>query len=169
MKSILTFLGISLFPFFPMAEALTQNEDLNLTAPDGSPVTIERDTFGVTHISSETEVGVFFGQGYAAAQDRLSELQQKGQIQFDQDSPINDPGAPTTIQATGSSSPSSWRYSGMRIPSSVVDVLNDRRIALLLLSLHLKTQPLVIVKIFTIMRPLLNRCRTFCCTSIKRW
>ena len=47
MKSILTFLGISLFAFFAMAEALAQSEDLNLTAPDGSTVTIERDNFGV--------------------------------------------------------------------------------------------------------------------------
>ncbi len=63
MKSILTFLGISLFSFFSMAEALAQSEDLNLTAPDGSTVTIERDNFGVPHITSETEVGVFYGQG----------------------------------------------------------------------------------------------------------
>ena len=58
-----------------MAEALAQSEDLNLTTPDGSTVTIDRDTFGVPHITSETEVGVFFGQGFAVAQNRLFQLE----------------------------------------------------------------------------------------------
>ncbi len=63
MKLNQTFFSILLFSFFVIAETAAQSEDLNLTAPDGSTVTIERDTFGVPHISSETEVGVFFGQG----------------------------------------------------------------------------------------------------------
>ncbi len=58
MELTLSFLSILLFSFFVIAEAAAQSEDLNLTAPDGSTVTIERDTFGVPHISSETEVGV---------------------------------------------------------------------------------------------------------------
>ncbi len=70
MELTLTFLSILLFSFFVIAEAAAQSEDLNLTAPDGSPVTIERDTFGVPHISSETEVGVFYGQGFAMGWDR---------------------------------------------------------------------------------------------------
>ena len=70
MKLTLSFLLILLFSFFVIAEAAAQSEDLNLTAPDGSTVTIERDTFGVPHITSETEVGIFFGQGFAVAQDR---------------------------------------------------------------------------------------------------
>ncbi len=47
MKLTLTFFSILLFSFFVIAETAAQSEDLNLTAPDGSPVTIERDTFGV--------------------------------------------------------------------------------------------------------------------------
>jgi len=245
MKLVLMFLSILLLSFFVVAETAAQSEDLNLTAPDGSTVTIERDTFGVPHISSETEEGIFFGQGFAVAQDRLwqldqhrraaegklsewfggftleadketrmmfytheervqqfselpstiqvmlqsysdgintyidsmkanlskyqplrtvldpplpeswsvystlaiaqffirifgqaggqeldrlNDLQQNGQVQFDQDNPINDPGAPTTIQTTASSSPNSWRYSGMRVRASVVEAINDRRI-----------------------------------------
>jgi acyl-homoserine lactone acylase PvdQ len=65
MKLTLTFFSILLFSFFVIAEAAAQSEDLNLTAPDGSTVTIERDTFGVPHITSETEAGVFFAQGFA--------------------------------------------------------------------------------------------------------
>ena len=63
MKLTLTFFSILLFSFFVIAETAAQSEDLNLTAPDGSPVTIERDTFGVPHISSETEAGVFSARG----------------------------------------------------------------------------------------------------------
>jgi len=45
-----------------------------LTAPDGSAVSIYRDSFGVPHIVAETEAGVFFGQGYAIAEDRLYQM-----------------------------------------------------------------------------------------------
>jgi len=241
MKSIITWLAVPLFSFFTISQAVAQSEDLNLTAPDGSTATIIRDTFGVPHISSETETGVFFGQGFAVAQDRLyqlefhrsaaegelgelfgaifflldqatrsmsytqeereqqfndlpseikvmlqaysdgintyldsmavnpqkykpsefaslsierwdvyktlaiiqfvtrnfgqaggeelsrlSELQQDGQALFDQNNPINDPAAPTTIQATGSGSSGVWRYSGLRIRDSVVHSLNEK-------------------------------------------
>jgi len=50
-------------------------EDLTLTAPDGSSVTIYRDSFGVPHIVGDSEVGVFFGQGFAVAQDRLYQME----------------------------------------------------------------------------------------------
>ena len=75
MKSILTLFAISLFSFFMVVRALAQSADVNLIASDGSPVTIQRDSFGVPHISSETEAGVFFGQGFAVAQDRLYQLE----------------------------------------------------------------------------------------------
>lgn len=48
---------------------------LTLVASDSSLVTIHRDSFGVPHIVAETEVGVFFGQGFAVAQDRLYQLE----------------------------------------------------------------------------------------------
>ena len=46
-----------------------------LIAPDLTPVTISRDTFGVPHINAETKTGVFYGQGFAAAQDRLFQME----------------------------------------------------------------------------------------------
>jgi len=51
-------------------------QDLTLPAPDGSTVAIYRDSFGVPHIVADTELGVFFGQGFAVAQDRLYQMEQ---------------------------------------------------------------------------------------------
>lgn len=51
-------------------------QDVSLIAPDGTTVQIERDDYGVPHISADTETGVFFGQGFAIAQDRLFQLEQ---------------------------------------------------------------------------------------------
>jgi len=45
-----------------------------LSASDGTSVTITRDNYGVPHVSGETEIGVFFGQGFAAAEDRLEQM-----------------------------------------------------------------------------------------------
>lgn len=39
------------------------------------PVTIRRDGFGVPHVRAENEHDAFFGQGYAAAQDRLWQME----------------------------------------------------------------------------------------------
>lgn len=50
-------------------------EDLELLAPDGTTVSIDRDEFGVPHITGESETGVFFGQGFAVAQDRLVQME----------------------------------------------------------------------------------------------
>lgn len=50
-------------------------QDLTLEAPDGTSVTIHRDEYGVPHIFAESETGVFFGQGYAVAEDRLLQLE----------------------------------------------------------------------------------------------
>lgn len=58
------------------AQAQLDPEDLTLTAPDGNPVTIDRDTFGVPHIRAGTEAALFYGQGYAVAQDRLFQIEQ---------------------------------------------------------------------------------------------
>jgi penicillin amidase len=49
--------------------------NLTLTASDSTQVAIHRDSFGVPHIVAETEVGVFFGQGFVAAQDRLYQME----------------------------------------------------------------------------------------------
>lgn len=46
-----------------------------LIAPDSTQVTIFRDDFGVPHIRGESEVGVFFAQGFAVAEDRLFQLE----------------------------------------------------------------------------------------------
>ena len=56
--------------------AASHREPLTLTAPDGTPVLLQRDTYGVPHIRGESEIGVFFGQGFAIAQDRLIQLEE---------------------------------------------------------------------------------------------
>ena len=40
----------------------------------GSTVTIRRDTWGIAHVTAESETDAFFGLGYAMAQDRLWQL-----------------------------------------------------------------------------------------------
>ncbi len=47
----------------------------SLVAPDGSDVQVIRDEYGVPHIWSETEVGIFFGQGFAIAHDRMPQME----------------------------------------------------------------------------------------------
>ena len=70
--SLLTFI----FPITSLMATLNiQPDDMTLLAPDGTTVTIHRDSYGVPHIVGESEVGVFFGQGFAVAQDRLSQLE----------------------------------------------------------------------------------------------
>lgn len=44
-------------------------------APD-EKITIHRDAFGVPHIVAESNAGVFYGAGYAMAQDRLQQMHQ---------------------------------------------------------------------------------------------
>lgn len=48
---------------------------VDLDAPDGTTVSIERDEFGVPRITAETEAAAFYGQGYAVAQDRLFQME----------------------------------------------------------------------------------------------
>ena len=59
----------------PLAASGQTAQDATLTAPGGETVTIDRDDYGVPHIQSSTEAGVFFGQGFAAAQDRLFQME----------------------------------------------------------------------------------------------
>lgn len=88
-------IAIAMLP--PQGLASGGAEDIALTAPDGTTVDIKRDEYGVPHIFGETEVGVFFGQGFAIAQDRMFQLEQfrraargetarllgAGQVEFD--------------------------------------------------------------------------------------
>ncbi len=48
---------------------------VTLTAPDGQTVTIDRDAYGVPVIGAGTERALFFGQGFAVAQDRLFQME----------------------------------------------------------------------------------------------
>lgn len=50
-------------------------QDVTLPAPDGTTVTIHRDSYGVPHVTGTTEAGVFFGQGFACAEDRLFQME----------------------------------------------------------------------------------------------
>ena len=59
----------------PLGATAQTAQDLTLQAPDGSTVTIDRDDYGVPHISALSEEGVFFGQGFAVAQDRLFQME----------------------------------------------------------------------------------------------
>ncbi|MFQ5709156.1 MAG: penicillin acylase family protein [bacterium] len=234
--------GCSLFSAVIPAMAQPDFGDAILQAPDGSLVTVARDSFGVPHITGQTEVGIFFGQGFAVAQDRLyqlelhrktaegrlaelfgdfvlamdkqtrtmfytqeerkqqfaalpvelqtmlqaysdgintyldsmavdpakykpfefstrtmepwsvynsvaiiqflirtfgqfggeeldrlSELQENGQAWFDQNRPINDPAAPTTIQNGSTATTRNWSYSGLRVNTPIVQSLRDSR------------------------------------------
>ncbi|MFQ5751031.1 MAG: penicillin acylase family protein [bacterium] len=76
---------IILLIFVTIAFALITNtyaqfEDITLRAPDGTNVSTNRDSFGVPHIVAESEAGVFFGQGFAVAQDRLLQLEQHRRV-----------------------------------------------------------------------------------------
>lgn len=46
-----------------------------LTAPDGAHVVLERDTYGIPTITADTVAGGWWGMGYAAAQDRLWQME----------------------------------------------------------------------------------------------
>ena len=51
-----------------------QAEDMTLLAPDGSTIIIHRDDYGVPHIKADNEAALFFGQGFAEANDRLYQI-----------------------------------------------------------------------------------------------
>ncbi|MFW5955292.1 MAG: penicillin acylase family protein [Rhodothermales bacterium] len=62
--------GVAAAPAFTQAAP-----DRSLTAPDGTSVTIERDDWGVPRILAETEAAAFYAQGFAAAEDRLFQME----------------------------------------------------------------------------------------------
>jgi penicillin amidase len=73
--------GVLAFLFAFIVPALGQvDRPVSLLAPDGSLVVVERDAYGVPHVRAESEVGVFFGQGFAVAQDRLEQLDQFSRV-----------------------------------------------------------------------------------------
>jgi acyl-homoserine lactone acylase PvdQ len=43
----------------------------HLITPDGTTVIIDRDEYGVPHIKADNEAAMFFGQGFAEANDRF--------------------------------------------------------------------------------------------------
>jgi len=49
-------------------------ETKHLIAPDGTTVAINRDEYGVPHIQADNEAAMFFGQGFAEANDRLYQI-----------------------------------------------------------------------------------------------
>ena len=68
----LPLLVLLLLPGLAAAQAA---QDLTLVAPDGQSVVIDRDAYGVPHIAAPTETALFFGQGFAVAQDRLFQME----------------------------------------------------------------------------------------------
>ncbi len=42
---------------------------------NGDKVTIKRDNYGVGHVYADTVYGIFYGYGYAVAQDRLFQME----------------------------------------------------------------------------------------------
>lgn len=59
----------------PLLAPAQTAQDVTLTALDGQTVSIDRDDYGVPHIQAPSEAAVFFGQGFAAAQDRLYQME----------------------------------------------------------------------------------------------
>ena len=73
-----------------------------------------------------------FGQAGGEELDRLQELQTNGQAWFDENRPINDFNAPTTIiNSSGISIESgNWHYSGMRVRDEVISSIKENRLVL---------------------------------------
>ncbi|WP_420455422.1 penicillin acylase family protein [Rubrivirga sp.] len=59
----------------PLVATAQTATDVTLTDADGTEVAIDRDDYGVPHITGDTEAAVFFGQGFATGQDRLFQLE----------------------------------------------------------------------------------------------
>ncbi len=58
-----------------LVAAPTPEAQQTLTAPDGSEVTISRSAYGVPRITAESETAGFYAQGWAAAHDRLFQME----------------------------------------------------------------------------------------------
>ena len=72
----------SVFPIFALAIALVGGTHWALAADgvltlevEGEQVTILRDRYGVPHVMAGSERAVYFGNGYAIAQDRLAQME----------------------------------------------------------------------------------------------
>src|SRR5438477_10033461 len=63
----------ALLPAAPRARG--QEKGALTLSVDGDNVTILRDGYGVPHVFASTERGVYFGDGYAVAQDRLAQME----------------------------------------------------------------------------------------------
>jgi len=70
LRLVIAIIIVSLAPLNALADSTTL-----LTAPDETEVTIYRDEYGVPHIVGDSDIGVFFGQGYAVAEDRLVQME----------------------------------------------------------------------------------------------
>jgi penicillin amidase len=57
-----------------VSQPQTENQSVTLNV-DGDTVTILRDSYGVPHVFASTRRGLFFGNGYAVAQDRLGQME----------------------------------------------------------------------------------------------
>jgi penicillin amidase len=64
LKIITCFIALSLLLFVTAAQAAQKSE-----------VTIKRDNYGVPHVYSDTVKGLFYGYGYALAEDRLYQIE----------------------------------------------------------------------------------------------
>lgn len=63
----------------PVASATGQASEAVVAAPQGvaGKVTIRRDAYGMPHVYADTVYGIFYGYGYAVAQDRLFQMEMK--------------------------------------------------------------------------------------------
>ncbi len=74
MKHAATILALA-FLTTSIALSAALDDVSTLIAPDGTSVVIYRDHYGVPHIRAATEAALFYGQGYAAAEDRLFQME----------------------------------------------------------------------------------------------
>ncbi|MFC1608067.1 penicillin acylase family protein [Candidatus Latescibacterota bacterium] len=70
------FITVILLYLFFILIGVNHSNAIELIASDGSVVKISRDSYGVPHITGSSESSLFFGQGFAVAQDRLYQLEQ---------------------------------------------------------------------------------------------
>lgn len=57
------------------AAAAPQGDEARALRPVGGQVTIRRDDYGMPHVYASTVYGIFYGYGYAVAQDRLFQME----------------------------------------------------------------------------------------------
>ncbi|MCH8012754.1 MAG: penicillin acylase family protein [Candidatus Marinimicrobia bacterium] len=132
-----------MFTAFPvelqdMAEAYTAGINTFLDTMVADPTQYKPFEFFLLNIDMEPwtvlntlAVGIFmvrdFGMFGGQELDRLSELQTQGKEWFDENRPINDPNAPTTISEGGMPTPTGWSYSGIRVREEIIQKINIRK------------------------------------------